>query len=113
MRLIVLILLTTLGASCQTSHVPDTNTETVDPEKDVMSNEIRGTGKIVWNNFEGGFFGIVDRGGARYYPLNPLDEELQVDGTAVRYVLSLKPGVMTTVMWGTPASVVSIEKINR
>ncbi|MCY3630929.1 MAG: hypothetical protein OXI05_04125 [Bacteroidota bacterium] len=111
MRLIVLILLTTLGASCQTSHVPDTNTETIDTEK--MGNQIRGTGKIVWNNFEGGFFGIVDQAGTRYYPLNPLNEELRIDGTAVRYVLSLKPDVMTTVMWGMPVSVISIEKINR
>ncbi len=78
-----------------------------------MSNEIQGTGEIVWNNFEGGFFGIIDQGGTRYYPLNPLDEELQVDGTAVRFVLSLKPGVMTTVMWGMPVSVISIEKIDR
>ncbi len=113
MRLIVLILLTTLGVSCRTSHVSNTNTETIDSEKKVMSNEIRGTGKIVWNNFEGGFFGIVDQGGTRYYPLGSLDEELQVDGTAVRFVLSLKPGVMTTVMWGVPVSVVSIEKIDR
>lgn len=110
MRIAVLVLLVTLGMSCQTTQVPDTNTEIIETEK--INSVIQGSGEIVWNDFEGGFFGIEAQGGIRYYPLDSLDEELRVDGLRVRFELQLRPDVMTTVMWGTPVSVISIQKID-
>ncbi len=111
MRIAILIVLITLGASCQTTQIPEQQTETMET-KTPMNHLIRGSGKIVWNDFEGGFYGIEAQGGIRYYPLGSLDEEFRVDGLQVRFELQMKPGVMTTVMWGTPVSVVSMEKIS-
>jgi len=94
---------------CQTIKTPDTKIETSDTKK-VMNDEIRGEGTIIWNEFEGGFFGIQSKTGAKYYPLGPLDQNLQVSGIAVKFVLKPQAGVMTAVMWGTPVSVISIKR---
>ena len=77
-----------------------------------MRTDIQGQGRIVWNDFEGGFFGIVDENGSKYFPLRPLKEELQVDGLAIRFVLRSQADVATIVMWGTPVSVIQIEKLD-
>ncbi len=78
---------------------------------EVMNQEIRGEGTIVWNEFEGGFFGIQSKNGTKYYPIKSLDKDLKVNGTVVKFVLKPQTGVVTTVMWGIPVSVISIEKI--
>ena len=109
MRYIIPVLLITSGMSCQTVTVP-ANSEITD-QQTIMRDTIRGEGKIVWNDFEGGFFGIQSKTGAKYYPLGSLDEEFQVDGLAVKFVLRPKRDVATFVMWGTPVSVVSITKV--
>ena len=108
-RCIILALLITSGMSCQTVTVP-ANSEVTDNQT-IMNDTIQGEGTIVWNAFEGGFFGIQANNGEKYYPLGSLDEEFQVAGLAVKFVLRPKRGVATIVMWGTPASVVSIAKI--
>ncbi|MCY4672407.1 MAG: hypothetical protein OXD43_01345 [Bacteroidetes bacterium] len=109
MRYIVLVFLITVGVSCQTVTVP-ANSEVID-EQTTMKDTIQGEGTIVWNDFEGGFFGIQSKNGDKYYPLGSLDEEFQVDGLAVKFVLIPEREAVTFVMWGTPASVVSIAKL--
>ena len=108
-RFIIPVLLITSGMSCQTVTVPANTEETDEPT--IMNDTIQGEGTIVWNDFEGGFFGIQARNGQKYYPLGSLDEEFRVAGLAVKFVLRPEPSVMTIVMWGTPASVVSIAKL--
>ena len=108
-RYIIPVLLMTLGMSCQTVTVP-ANTEVTD-QQTIMSDTIQGEGTIVWNDFEGGFFGIQANNGEKYYPLGFLEEEFQVAGLAVKFVLRPERNVATIVMWGTPASVVSIAKL--
>jgi len=98
-----------VGLTCRPIDSPDhSDTNINDPE--VMNQEIRGTGTIVWNDFEGGFFGIADSTGSKYYPLKPLHQTLQIDGTAVEFVLRIEPHIVTTVMWGKPVTVISIKK---
>ncbi len=75
-----------------------------------MNNEIQGEGIVVKKEIEGGFFGIEAKTGAKYYPLRPLHKKLQVDGITVRFILRPEQGIMTTVMWGIPVSVISIER---
>ena len=106
---IIPVLLITPGMSCQTVTVP-ANSEVTD-QQPIMNDTIQGEGTIVWNDFEGGFFGIQANNGEKYYPLGSLDEEFQVAGLAVKFVLRPKRDVATIVMWGTPASVVSITKL--
>ena len=108
-RYIIPVLLLTSGMSCQTVTVP-ANSDVTDQET-TMNDTIQGEGTIVWNAFEGGFFGIQANNGEKYYPLGSLDEEFQIAGLAVKFVLRPKRDVATIVMWGTPASVVSIAKL--
>ena len=109
MRFIILVLLITAGMSCQTVTVP-ADSESTD-QQTTMNDTIQGEGTIVWNDFEGGFFGIQANNGEKYYPLGSLDEEFQVAGLAIKFVLRPERDVVTIVMWGTPASVVSIAKL--
>jgi hypothetical protein len=68
---------------------------------------VSGTGNVVYNNFEGGFYGIVASDGVQYYPLN-LPEDLQVNGLPVTFTGTVETGVVTTVQWGTPIRLTSI-----
>ena len=100
-----------VAASCSPIHSSNTATEIIDTEK-IMSTDIHGQGRIVWNDFEGGFYGIIDENGTKYFPLHPLDQNLQVDGITVKFVLRSKADIATIVMWGTPVSVIRIEKLD-
>ena len=62
---------------------------------------VSGTGMIVYNDFEGGFYGIVTSDGAQYYPLN-LPDEYHENGLPVTFTGTIETGVGTTVQWGTP-----------
>jgi len=68
---------------------------------------VSGTGTIVYNDFEGGFYGIVASDGAQYYPLN-LPEALQVNGQPVSFSGTVETGIATTVQWGTSIRLTSI-----
>jgi len=68
---------------------------------------VSGTGMIVYNDFEGGFYGIVTSDGAEYYPLN-LPDEYHENGLPVTFTGTVETGVMTTVQWGTPIRLTSI-----
>jgi hypothetical protein len=68
---------------------------------------VSGTGTVVYNDFEGGFYGIVASDGSQYYPLN-LPGELQVNGQPVSFSGTVLKGVATTVQWGTPIRLTSI-----
>ncbi len=71
---------------------------------------VRGTGKIVYNDFEGGFYGIEADDGRKYFPAN-LSDEFKEDGLRVHFELQPQAGVMSIVMWGTPVSIVSLTRL--
>ena len=69
---------------------------------------VEGTGTIQYNDFEGGFYGIVGDDGENYDPIN-LPEEFQVDGLRVNYLLKILDDQMSIHMWGKVVEVIEIE----
>ena len=110
MRTLVLFIVIFSVGACQSTAPKQSigESEMATPEKsDVMS----GTGTIVFNDFEGGFYGIVSDGGRRYFP-DGLDEAFKVDGLRVEFEVRLLRNVMTIVMWGQPVTVVALKKLD-
>lgn len=69
------------------------------------SKTIKGT--IVWNDLEGGFWGIVDDKGNEWLPVN-LPEQLKANGKKARLIIrESKEGSMF--MWGRTVKVLAFE----
>jgi hypothetical protein len=57
------------------------------------------TGKVVYMDLEGGFFGIKGDDGNNYNPLN-LGPEYHKDGLRVKASISIEKNINTIRMWG-------------
>ena len=68
---------------------------------------ISGTGTVVYNDLEGGFYGIVADDGTRYLPLN-LPDVFAEDGLAVTFTGVVRADVSTIQQWGTPLELTEI-----
>lgn len=77
------------------------------PEK---SQDITLTGTIIYNDLEGGFYGLNTDDGQQYLPLD-LPDAYKKDGMRVRMTGVPDPDVMTIQMWGTPFKITSITAI--
>ena len=66
-------------------------------------------GTVVYNDFEGGFWGIVDDDGKKYAPSEEFTPELRLEGLRVRAVVQPAAGFSTR-MWGRNVQIVKIEK---
>ena len=110
MRTAIIALMTLMVVACQSLPREQKSIES-DMVQSQDTTSIRGTGTIVFNDFEGGFFGIVSDSGERYYA-GALEEAFQQDGLRVRFVLRPLRDVMTTVMWGRAAEVVRLEQLD-
>jgi len=65
-------------------------------------------GTVTYQDFEGGFWGIIDEEGNKFVPIGRLPERLRIDGMKVR--ADVEPVQMFgTTMWGTHVQVTSIE----
>jgi len=65
-------------------------------------------GTVTYQDFEGGFWGIIDKDGNKFVPVGHLPERVRVDGLKVR--ADVEPVQMFgTTMWGTHVKVTSIE----
>ncbi|KAF1076636.1 hypothetical protein [Methanogenium sp. MK-MG] len=62
---------------------------------------VSGAGTVVYNDFEGGFYGIVTDDGTRYLPLN-LPDEFAQDNLSVTFAGTVQKDVVTIQQWGTP-----------
>lgn len=71
---------------------------------------IKGKGTVVYNEFEGGFYGIVLADGRKLLPMN-LATEMRQDGLPVELSGHLVTDMMTTRQWGTPFNISTIEAI--
>lgn len=69
------------------------------------------TGQVIWQDIEGGFYGIITPDGTGYLPLN-LPESYQVDGVTVDVVATPAPDAMTIQMWGEPVEILSLTPVN-
>ncbi len=71
---------------------------------------VDGTGTIVYNDFEGGFYGIIGDEGLKLDPIN-LPLEFKEDGLRVRFKAILLHNVFSYHMWGKVAIILEIERI--
>ncbi|WAI02328.1 hypothetical protein [Methanogenium organophilum] len=70
-------------------------------------NAVSGNGTIVYQNLEGGFYGIVTDDGTPYLPLN-LPDEFAQDNLSITFTGVAKTDVMTIQQWGTPLELTEI-----
>ena len=75
-----------------------------------VDNYVHGTGIIQYNDFEGGFYGIVGDDGERYDPIN-LPSEFEEDGLQVKFTLKVLENMSSFHMWGTVVEIIKIEKL--
>jgi hypothetical protein len=61
-------------------------------------------------DFEGGFFGLVGKGGEKLLPMN-LARKYQVEGSLLKVKGHIIEGMMTTQQWGTAFEVTEVELI--
>jgi hypothetical protein len=71
-------------------------------------NFIQGTGTIQFNDFEGGFYGIVDDDGEKYDPIN-LPSEYEEDGIRVSYTIKILEDQASIHQWGLMVEIIEIE----
>lgn len=71
-----------------------------------MSTKQRITARIVYQNLEGGFWGLIDESGNQYLPVN-FPEQLKHEGRTVQVVIRRMEDGVSTAMWGQPVRIVS------
>ena len=77
---------------------------------------VEGTGTIVYNDFEGGFYGIVSDFLIPGYPINHLDpinlpQEFKEDGLRVWFKVRLRPDLYSFHMWGIMVEILEINRL--
>jgi hypothetical protein len=75
-----------------------------------LNNIISETGTIVFNQIEGGFWGIVGDSGINYDPVN-LSKKFKKEGIKVRFKATEMKGAISYHMWGVLISIQSIEQL--
>lgn len=83
-------------------------------ESEITNKETANTwleGKVVFNKFEGGFYGIELTTGEKLLPLN-LAEPYLIAGTVVRVKVE-KQKLMTIQQWGTPVNILDIKLVTK
>ena len=75
-----------------------------------VNDYVHGTGTIQYNDFEGGFYGIVGDDGEHYDPIN-LPSEFEEDGLQVEFTLKILENMSSFHMWGTVVEIIKIEKL--
>jgi hypothetical protein len=71
---------------------------------------VRSRGIVLYNDLEGGFYGILADDGSRYLPQN-LPREYTEDKLRVNFTAALRPDIITTSNWGTPVEIKTIDTI--
>ena len=84
----------------------------VNSDKDIQSNEniISADGTIVYQELEGGFFGIITDNGDKYNPVN-LPKEFQKDGLKVRFKGKINHDLVGIHMWGKLFEITRISEL--
>ncbi len=65
--------------------------------------------KVVYNDFEGGFWGLVDKEGNEYLPTY-MPRQLMLKGSWISCGI-IESDNMSMHMWGTPVNIISFETI--
>jgi hypothetical protein len=78
---------------------------------------VEGTGMIVFNDFEGGFYGIeadepVSNLSTRnLLPIN-LSEEFKEEGLRIWFKVKLRPDLASIYMWGVMVEIIEIQRLD-
>lgn len=67
-------------------------------------------GTVVYQNIEGGFWGIRGDDNVEYLPVNGLPREVRHDGMRITFEAEPASG-MSLMMWGKPVNVRRVEEI--
>jgi hypothetical protein len=73
-------------------------------------NIITAEGSIIFQEFEGGFFGIITDDGNKYKPVN-LPVNFQRDGLRVRFEGKLNADLVGIHMWGTLIEIINMKEL--
>lgn len=74
-----------------------------------MSKKKTVSGKIVFQDLEGGFWGIIDEAGNHWMPIN-MPEQLKYPDKKVEVIIQ-EVDMMTTSMWGKPVKIISFSTV--
>jgi hypothetical protein len=114
--ILFLCLLTIFSCSSEKGTKTKSLPQNVDTDKGTSQladdkSEIRSmSGTVVYQEIEGGFFGIVAEDGKKYNPIN-LDESFKKDGLRVKFDANVKKGMVGIHMWGQYVEILKIEKL--
>jgi hypothetical protein len=75
-----------------------------------MKGRIQISGRAVYHNFEGGFWGIETDSGEKYTPIN-MPEQLKMDGAQVIITAVVLKDAFTLTMWGEAIRIVGFETL--
>ncbi|NIN67489.1 MAG: hypothetical protein GTO63_22860 [Anaerolineae bacterium] len=78
-------------------------------EERIEGDRVTAEGTIVFNSFEGGFYGIVGDEEGRYDPVN-LGDEYKVEGLRVHFVARILENQGSIHMWGLLVEILEIEE---
>lgn len=70
--------------------------------------DISGRGKVVFQDLEGGFYGVISEDGRKFLPAS-LPERFKTDGMQVTYTFRPQQDAVSFMMWGEPVEIISIE----
>lgn len=70
------------------------------------------TGRVVFNDFEGGFYGIITENGEKLLPMN-MDKSLMRENNKVALKGKYEKDLMTTRQWGKPFIIIEIKLLEK
>ena len=68
------------------------------------------TGKVVYQDFSGGFWGIISDSGKEYRPVN-FPNQLKKKGASVEIVIRKVKDEVSMFMWGEPVKIISFSTL--
>jgi hypothetical protein len=98
---LLLVALILLGCQGKGTLIPDT-----EPKPEI----VKGSGVIVFNDFEGGCWTIKSDNGTPYEPIG-LADSFKKDGLRVEFTLKTRPDMASICMAGLPADVVELTPV--
>lgn len=73
--------------------------------------DISGTGTVIYQNLEGGFYGVLADDGRRFLP-NALPTEYRINGTRVYFIFRPVQDIVSISMWGESVDIISLSREN-
>jgi hypothetical protein len=98
-------------ASLQTTNQDTTAKANIAADKEKDKNHMTLKGQVVYNDFEGGFYGFIADNGDKYTPMN-LPMEHRKNGLIISMQAEVMKDMMTTTQYGELIKVSNVEVID-